>query len=679
MTDAPQEPVDDEEEPQAPQASPPDAERDTPDDVDDGALRQSASVINNFLGYTDASGSMFGMGERATVRAATRTIEPGEISELLRSYLAPDCFATAEKHLREQHLLSLVGPEGIGKRVGAIALLSRMPLADGRVTVFSPARTLAELARQTRFKPGRAYLVHDWSGDGPDTAVSRFEMAGLSQKLVKTGAYLVLTRTGHWRKDANLAVAWHAPDPGELFDLALGSPRGRTPEDIRWARQRADQLGSPSAIVALADRLARTDTPVADLLSEDEGGEVAAWFDDKPSREDVLLVAALAFAYRAPERIFEQELARLTEIKRLHDAETPGQLERSDEPQTRAVWRSGHPLVTTCVEGAGSASERRLVFRGRCREQVIDELAARYGLSLWAPLREWILTLVETDLEVQIQAAAGVALLARSALREVHDEFLDAWAGGRAAQRLAAANVISLMCADDSLAPEALALTLRWVTGAGQEKAMTAAMALGGGLSVRYPADALNWLWHLTLRGQRISVVARRSLVLLCRQAAERDDQAGEVLRVLVRLAAGERRAGGPSWARTAFDAVVDVLAADRLEGAEPMAGHLLATRPATAGHLGRLWALVLQSSYHRGRAIEALRRVLTALDGAQAVLPAVADFGSVLWSEMPPDHAPLIEMFLRHALVDASPRLGDQLVRAVLSAGAGPATPRRR
>ncbi|WP_101787992.1 hypothetical protein [Nonomuraea indica] len=644
-----------------------------PDEVDDGALHQSATVINNFLGHTDASGSIFGVGRRAAVHATTRAIEGAEIDALLRRYVEPEGFRDAHDTLLRDHLVTLVGPEDIGKRLGAIALLSRTPLADRRITVFSPARSLVDLATQTIFKPGRAYLIHDWSADGVDAAISRFELSRLSEKLVRVGAYLVLTRTGTPRRTSRTESAWRAPDPGELFDIAAGpSLAGRTEQDIAPARARAIELRSPAEIIALVERLAAGDRSVADVLAEDEGSEVADWFDDKPRREDLMLVAALSFAYGVPERVFEQELARLSVMRREHDGDPAVPPASDEEPQTRAAWRDGHPLVTTCVEGIGGSRERRVIFRGaRHRERVIEELAARYGFGLWEPLRAWIRTLVHADFELHIQAAAGVALLARVALPEVNEEFLDGWADGQATERLAAANVLSLMCADDTLAPEALKMTLSWVTDAGQSRAMTAAIALSGGLSVRYPTDALNWLWHLTLRGQRISDMARRSLELLFRQAGERGHEAVTVLRVLVRLATAELGVTGTRSTRVAFGAVVDTLAATRLDGVEPLAAHVLATQPAAAKPLGRLWALVLRSSHHRGQAIESLRRALAALDGETAVLPAVMELGTILWAALPPEHDALIRECLRHALIDGGdPRLGRRLVQTLLTAG---------
>ncbi|MEU7001050.1 hypothetical protein [Nonomuraea sp. NPDC046570] len=599
-------------------------------------------------------------------------LHEAEIDAELRWYAEPDTFAPAERRLRENHMAVLVGTEGTGRRLGAIALLWRMPLTERRITVFSPAKTAAELAARSDFKPGRAYLLHDWIADGAETeAVRRFELVRLARKLTEAGAYLVVTRAG---RAVSTELPWTSPDPGGLFDRCAGAMAGaarRSTEELAPARRRAVELQGPARVVALARQLARDARPVQEVLSAEEGGEVAEWFDTKPGRDAVHVVAALVFAYGLPERVFERQLARLAEIRRAHETEAGARQDDGSEPQTRMEWSRDHPLIMVCAEGTGGSRERRVVFRGaNQRTQVLAELVARYGYTLWEPLREWVRSLACEDLELQIQAAAGVAQLARISLREVGQEFLDVWASGLVMERLAAANVLSLMCADDTLAPEALALALSWVRDAGQARAMTAAIALGGGLSIRYPADTLNWLWFLALRGVRVNVVARQSLTLLVRQAAERDGQALTALRLLEVLAASEVRGSGSRRTRTALDAVLGVLAGDRLDGGDPLGAFLLVREPGCAAHLGRLWAWVLRSAHHRGEAIRALRRTLRSLDGEVDALEAVTRLGEAIWTELPPDVAALVVERARYALLDDSaPERARLHVHALLSA----------
>ncbi|MBB5083158.1 hypothetical protein [Nonomuraea endophytica] len=646
-------------------------ESEEPEDIDESALNQSATVINNFLGYVDASAARFGMGGGVPVRATTRDLDPAEIAGLLTNYLEPEAFAPALEDLAARHLIVVSGDEEIGKRVGAIALLSRMPLVQGRITVLSPARTLAELATQTEFKPGRAYLLHDWIAAGTESAAVRaHELARLAGKLVEIGSFLVLTRAGGQGRDEH---AWNCPDLGELFDVTVGAPPGRNPEELSAARERAVELPSPARVVALARRVAADPRPVAELLAEEEGGEVAAWFDAKPSREDVHLVAVLAFAYRMPERIFESELSRLSAIR----AELEGDLlppqVRDAEPQSRMAWSREHPLVTVVAEGSGAARERRVVFKGvHHRRQVIAELVGRYGFTLWQPLRAWVRSLAASGLELQIQVSAGVAILAGVSLTESCQEFLDVWASGSAMERLAAANTISIMCADDALAPEALTLALSWVADVGQARAMTAALALGGGLAIRYPADTVNWLWFLALRAVRVNVVARRSLALLFRQAAEREDASRTVLRLLRVLVATEMSETGSIRTRKALDVVVDLLEADTLDGTRPLAERMLTTGSGCAAHLGRLWAWALSSGHHRGHAIRALRRVLIpSSESGAAAVAAVSELGEAIWAHLPAELAEPIEQRLRHALGDAGgAERSHILVQALLSAG---------
>jgi hypothetical protein len=103
-------------------------------------------------------------------------------------------------------------------------------------------------------------------------------------------------------------------------------------------------------------------------------------------------------------------------------------------------------------------------------------------------------------------------------LKEVRQEFLEVWAQGSAAERVAAANVLSYMCADDSLAPEALGIALGWAADPADIRATTAAVALGAGLSVRYPGDCARLLRRLESLGGPAAPVAAQSLRALRRR-----------------------------------------------------------------------------------------------------------------------------------------------------------------
>ncbi|RVX45332.1 hypothetical protein EDD27_8121 [Nonomuraea polychroma] len=197
---------------------------------------------------------------RAMAPPVTRELTRREADTLLRSYLEPPCFPDAVRRLAERHLLVLVGQEETGKRLGALALLSRMSLAEGTVTVLPPGRSAAELLSRTEYAPGRAYLLYDWIIASTD----RTELINLARKLAELGSYLVVTRNGAPSQAVEVEQAWGAPDPGELFDLCLSTydlRAGLAPEVLAGARDRALTLTTPAQVVRLAAGLAPIEQP----------------------------------------------------------------------------------------------------------------------------------------------------------------------------------------------------------------------------------------------------------------------------------------------------------------------------------------------------------------------------------------------------------------------------------
>ncbi|MFI7618434.1 hypothetical protein ACIBP6_45160 [Nonomuraea terrae] len=410
----------------------------------------------------------------------TRDLSRREADGLLRSYLEPAGFSEGVRRLAACRLLVLVGEEGTGRRLGAVALLSRMSLAEGRITVLSPAATAHELLTGTEYEPGRAYLLHDWVTVSTD----RTALVDLARKLAELGSYLVITRDGGPSAAVEVEHPWVAPEPGELFDLCLSTfdrRDGVSAEDVARARDIAHLLATPAEVVRLAARVARGE--------EAEGEEVAAWFDTKPPLREVLAVAAPAFAHRLPAPAFDRQLARLERLCG----------ETGERPPSC-------PLV-------GSRDGLVAFLAPHQRAQVLAELVVRYGFWLWQPLRDWALSLPGEGPAVRASAAEAVALLAAHSFAEVRHTFLEVWARGNAAERAAAAGVLSSMCADDALAPKALGIALAWADGP-EDVRVTAAAALGGALAARYPGDAVRHLRRLETGHGPAAVVAARSLAL---------------------------------------------------------------------------------------------------------------------------------------------------------------------
>ncbi|MBG0826821.1 hypothetical protein HS041_03405 [Planomonospora sp. ID67723] len=641
------------------------------DDLDENALGQTATVINNFFAGVQAQGAVFGMAGSTATRAISGRLDREDIERALRGFVEPADFPKALEVLRERHLAVLVGAEGIGKWTSGIALLDAAKAATDKVVVLAPNHRLDDLVSSVSTRRNRTYFIHDWIEEGTATSVRRFTFKALSTELVEANSYLVITlnRSEARSELAPFEIPWGPPDPSTLFAACLG--QARPAEEITQIHDHVAGLRTPRQVVELAGQLRDGTRPAEEILADLSGGTVSQWFDGLPKRSDALTVAALAFAYGLPERVFERlvvELRNIADEIECQGAERERRPIEDDLPQARMLWNNRHPLIGT----SNGPGERRVVFCGvRHREHVINQLHRRYDYRLWEPLRAWIRGLATDRPEIQVQVAAGLALLSRINPEEVQESFLETWAGGTVQERLTTASTLSLMCTDDATAAAALAATLGWVENAGQPQAMTAALAFAGGLSIRYPAQAVSWLWYLSLRGIRVSTVAQRALVLVFQGAAERDGDALTELQLLSRHVDRDLTEGmEPLLARRALSTVLGVLDADRLSGEwpngdgpesrQPLMASLLLAQPESAEPIGVLWAWALHNAHHRARAVRALCRTLDGLSGQDGAMAAAEALGRAVWSVLPDGVTALVR-------------------RAIGQAADGPAHPRHR
>jgi hypothetical protein len=636
------------------------------DEVGLNEQRYGARVINKFYGQVNAAHATFGVsGGTLTTPALVGRLRPADIVHALRYYVRPDGFAEALKEICGSHLVVLAGEEGSGRRASAFALLREVTGKEGEVTGLSPAMSLGQLAEYDYLR-GRGYAVLDWLGERRDGVVQEFDLGRLSDRLEKAGAFLVITtepRAALRRESSRHVAPWHRPDPlaildGRLRDAA-GHPLSET--DQERIRQHAVELGRPAEVVRLLDRLPQGVDAALDEVEKTARNRVEEWFSQASEWRELLTVAALAFAYELPERTFERAHARLQEIDRAErvqpSAVDPTAVGAPPVIQgRRGLHREGGLITrqdgTTLDDGSGD--ERRIVFvAGSMREHVLRELY-ECDYQLWQPLRLWMDELAAVpDLDTRLQLALGVTLLARnrSAAGEARD-LLRSWAAGSAAKRFTAVSTVSFMAGDDVLAPVALGTVLSWADEAGQNCAVTAAMALGGPLGIRYPTEAERWLWHLSTRGQRIRVMAVRSLGLLfCATAGDLDSSVALLKRLRVRLrrtldAAVDLRQHGH-----AIEAVLEVLTVQHLDRDEPMVAYLIRLRPAATVAVGELWAEALRNLPRRGRAIAALRGTLKALAREPAAEDAVGNLGDAVRAGLSPNECALLRRDLEWAL----------------------------
>ncbi|MGW7539571.1 hypothetical protein ACWGKQ_00385 [Streptomyces sp. NPDC054770] len=634
-------------------------EREEDDRGYDDLRRVQQLVNNNFYGVVDASGAAFGFGTASSPGLAPGIVEPEEADEALRFYVPPQpCFDEALGRLREAALVVLTGQDNCGRGAGSLALLRRILGEGAGLRSLSPAGALAELAASQDLKEGQGYVILDYVGELRPDSVQAYEIGRLSAELARKGSYLVITAPDTARRRLALrdhCVPWQAPDPEALFEYCRDRlpHAGLEPDTEKELLERVAEQRRPADVVEAAVALSQRGAEAALETLRDRHRElVEGWFRKQPAADDLLPLAALAFLEGIPERTFEKECAALAAHVRNWEqsGETPvGEPDGSTgvplsgavAGQSRARWRERAVGLVTTEHRLGPGrhagrTERCLVFTSpRIRELVIAELYDLYGYELWYPLRQWLGELaLRGDLDTRTEVARGVALLARYALVDIDENLLTVWSDGITSQRVTAALTLQFMCDVEHLAPQALNTVQRWADNSGAGRAVTAAMALTGRLGSLYRLDALNWLWFLANRGERVAFSARRSLVLLLQTAEHDPERALLILRYVRTVIA--KAAPGSRERSIALRTAVQLLEATRLEAAEPVTAALLRTVPDSVRHLGSLWADVLHSS-HRSRAVSALCRTLVQLRDDPSVTGAVRELGEAMRTAMTP------------------------------------------
>ncbi|GAA5000106.1 hypothetical protein GCM10025734_34910 [Kitasatospora paranensis] len=234
------------------------------------------------------------------------------------------------------------------------------------------------------------------------------------------------------------------------------------------------------------------------------------------------------------------------------------------------------------------------------------------------------------------------------------------------------------MAQDDLLAPLALRTAVGWARNRGQQRAMTAAVALGGVLGQRYLSEALRWLWVLALRGGRIRAAAQRALGHLLSVEADADSGSGGVPRFLASKVRPLLRPGADiAERRLALTTVVAILSTTAPDSDDPVVARLVLDRPGDVPVVAELWASAIRSGPHRGDAVAALRATLRSLARSEAT-SAAARLGAELLPRLPPELHGFVARTLAHP--NQEPGTSGHVLRAFLdSRTARPARPSLR
>jgi hypothetical protein len=634
-------------------------------------------VYQNFYGAFHAPNSSFGSSagaaggdERSGRGRDEGPVEETVIAGIVRAYAKPACYEEAAQALRDKHVVILTGATGSGRRAGAIAMLDGIRVTDMPLVRINPSITLEKLAARS-FDEGAGYLISEKFDERIAPELAEFHWDALGHKIRNAKAHLVVTAGAGPTAavpDAVGQVRWQRPDAADALRAHLGA--SPVADDI--VHKVAEALGpdySLSDIGPLARRMVAAEDIEA-LLDELRGGDqqaVANWLDNVDAAiPAVLEVAALAFVLGVPERIFEEQIARL----KLLLADFAPEIDTESKEAKAQIdlrfrqlrkQRANHSLLTVTMvpvaRNSGSIAVRHVDFHAPAyRQCVIAELWSRLDREFWSGMCHWLHGIAEDadpvwHDDLMNSAAIGLAFLALVAPDEVFDSYILPWTDEDASdsEQMMAVYIVWRMSLLDQAAPLALRTAILWAGEGTPTRRRLAAVAFSGELGARYPVEATKRLSQLA--DQREPLVPMTFAQLFATLAT----QAGDAVVVLREL---RRRMEDKTDRRAAdfvLEMVVELVSVRDYRTGHPAAAAFLKDNPGRAADIGPLWARALYLRPWRDRAIKALVATVGALAKptvgvkANAQPSAASDdlarsLGAAIGQELPQlERAPLV------------------------------------
>ncbi|WP_405745773.1 hypothetical protein [Streptomyces canus] len=643
-----------------------------------------SNIFQFFNGALDARQASFGIGGGqaggSTWRRAIGRLDAGEAHTLLASYVEPPCFEAALGALQKDFVVVLVGPAGVGKRSAAVKLLHE---ATGGVeyVVLSPDQSLEELAGRT-FAEGYGYVLLDRM-DGGSSGTADFDWRRVRDKVRSKGAHLVVTTVHPVAGEASESVRhvdWRPPDLAQVVRVRLRRAGCADPL-VKEAVERLPGGCRVAEAAQAAERIARDGDPER-IWSEYGSGAarpVREWFATDRSLQEVAEVTTLAFVTGAGRRDFESAQILLEPYIAPAFCDVPSEDEEAGGPQPFVDRRrslSRNALAATEERKQDVLTRTVVVFPSpQYRLWVLEELCRHHSKEYWDGVRDWLTHLVFTqpDPALQMSIASGLALLARPDLGEVVQCYLNPWARGEAGPRgqSAAAMVLWWMCLDEALGATALTLARGWAQSFDPGLRSTAAWAFSGELGIRFPTDAVKWLWNLIGRGGHGADRARSALAdLVAVLAASRQDT-GVVLGALAhRLRLQRGKSVAPRLKQATFATVMAVLRARDLRSGRPVCAAIADQQPGLTDAMGTLWAGVVRHAPVRAAALRALYNTLRALPAASEDPEPVAErLGTAVGTELPPRARVALQEHLEPLAAAGGNVIAERLVGIFLTA----------
>ncbi|MFE7549439.1 hypothetical protein [Streptomyces gardneri] len=651
-----------------------------------GSADSDYRVYNNFYGPQYHGRAHFGIAnaaERPGRARATGLLEGDEIDALLRSYIRPDCFDGAARELSRTGVVVLTGPQGTGKRSGAVALLRETVGPSADYVVLSPDIGLDQLAERA-FDEGVGYVVLDRTGTagttgGPAGPSSDFDWRRVRDQLRRHRAHLVIT-TVHGvagrLPEAVRHLPWRPPALDKVVRARL--VQARTPQETVDRALAGVPPRCPVAVVAdAAQRIAAGADP--DQVWKEHSGSapqaVQEWFDagEERSLREIAEVTTLAFATGIGRRDFESLqdlLERLLEPVYFTPEDppasgdgtapdAPGQALAPDgrDPRQRRRARpvdrrrslARNTLIATEMQFYGATTREVMVFAdAELRRWVLQALWRDHPTEYWDAVSHWLAAVVGADPDPVLQnsIASGLTLLGHIAFDEVVQSYLDPWARGESGEvgQALAVYVLWYMCLEKSQAAPALTLARTWAQSSHPTLRGTALIAFSGQLGVTFPTDAVKWIWAV-LRSGVLAKRAERELGLqawaqLFLTLVDCQEDAGIVLDALAHRIRKEQRTRSAAYSATGLLVLETTLwvftATERLSG-RPAVARYVADRPKEADVVAELWAAILCYRPLRRNALSALLVTVRALPGVTSdPTAAAARLGHALAAALP-------------------------------------------
>ncbi|MYW20665.1 hypothetical protein GT039_35155 [Streptomyces sp. SID2955] len=649
-------------------------------------------VHNNFYGPQYHGRAHFGIAtasERSGRARATGLLDGDEIDALLRAYIRPDCFEAAARELSRTGVVVLTGPQGTGKRSGAVALLRETVGPSVDYVVLSPDIGLDQLAERT-FDAGVGYVVLDHTGTvgtaaGAAGSSSDFDWRRVRDQLRRYGAHLVITTvqlvTGGL-PEAVPHLAWRPPDLDKVVRARL--VQARTPQDIVARAVAGIPARCPVAVVAEAARQIAAGADPDQAWKEHSGTAPQAvqdWFgaEEERSLREIAEVTTLAFAPGIGRRDFESLQVILEQLLEPvyftpertpapsdpAASGTPGQAvhdpQEPQPPRARPVDRrrslARNALITTEMYVYGATTREVMVFADtELRRWVLQALWHEHPTEYWDAVRHWLGAVVDAgpDPALQLCIASGLTLLGHIAFDEVVQSYLDPWARGESGEtgQNLAVYVLWYMCLEETQAAAALTLVRTWAQSTHPALRGTALRVFSGQLGATFPTDAVKWLWAVLRSGvldrRQERELGLQSWAQLFLTLVDCQEDAGIVLDALAHRIRKERRTRAAAYSNSGLLALEITLwvftVTERLSGRPAVARHITA-RPGETALVAELWAAILCYRPLRRGALSALLVTARALPAVTSdPTTAAARLGHALTAVLPQAEIPLLK-----------------------------------